>query len=496
LTNLTHTFVISVSRHAELWRTIYEWHPAFEWDNPIGDEIPFLIMYIIGWAAFLIWGGALIKASRSVKVYAHKRKADTSENYQLPKVDLALIVIAALTIYMAICSRRFIPIGAIAACPLIAMLIDQAVRAISAAYNFHKQNRLVVPPMPDKVQLFFVVAALVVVSTLGVWWGIKFKYIYLDPWPLHQRLSSVFMRMTASYVKPFYACRFIKDNKLKGKMFNYWTEGGFIAWGQEPDPNTGETPLKLFMDGRAQAAYEPNTYMTWSDIMAGGPTALNARAREHALTNEDCVKIGRWLDARLKAYNIWVVLMPSDKFGDSFVRGLERSPNWTVVYFDDWQKVFVDMTTGQGKKVFDGIITGQTLYPDKSFENLAKARIVRLYGEGKDPEKKGLGFAIESFKLCPSQSAINEIISYADFPDLKAAVTEFCKNYIDDLGKDKNLYAQKDGFIQRVWIAQKAVNYLQGVAKDNKDVKLAQLCVAKYKEYDDDQDILKDKISW
>ena len=31
--------------------------------------------------------------------------------------------------------------------------------------------------------------------------------------------------------------QFIRDNKLKGKMFNYWTEGGFIAWGQDPDPN-------------------------------------------------------------------------------------------------------------------------------------------------------------------------------------------------------------------------------------------------------------------
>jgi len=496
LTNLTHTFVISISKHAELWRTVYEWHPAFEWDNPIGDEIPFLIMYIIAWAALLIWAGALIKISRSIRAYTHKRKGDTSEDYQPPKIDLALMVIASLTIYMAICSRRFIPIGAVAACPVIAMLIDQAVRAISAAYNLHKQNRLTVSPMPQKVQLSFIIAAFIAVSTLGIWWGIEFKRIYLDPWPLHQQFTSVFMRMSASYIKPFYACRFIKDNKLSGKMFNYWTEGGFIAWGQEPDPNTGKTPLKLFMDGRAQAAYEPNVYMTWSDIMAGGPTALNALARGRALTNDDYVKIGRWVDARLKASNIWVVLMPADKFSESFVKGLDRSPDWTPVYFDDWQKLFVDMTTEQGKKLFDGIIKGQTVYPDKSFENLAKAHIVRLYGESKDSKKTGFEFAVESFRLCPSQSAINEIISYAEFPGLHSAVTEFCKNYIDDLEKNKNLYAQKDGFLQRVWIGQKAVNYLSTAAGETKDIKLAQLCLAKYKEYDNDQDILKTWLSW
>jgi len=496
LTNLTHTFVISVSKHAELWRTVYEWHPAFEWENPIGDETPFLIMYITAWLALLIWAAVRIKTSRSVKVYTHKRRGDSPEDYQLPRVDLALMVIAALTIYMAIRSRRFIPIGAIAACPVIAMLIDQTVRVISAAYNLYKQNRLTVSPMPQRVQLFFIIAALVVVSTLGGWWGFKFKRIYLDSWPLHQKFTSVFMRMSASYVKPFYACRFIKDNKLGGKMFNYWTEGGFIAWGQEPDPNTGQTPLKLFMDGRAQAAYEPNVYMTWSDIMTGGPVALSALARGRALTNDDYVRIGRWVDARLKAYNIWVVLMPSDKFDEPFVRGLERSSNWTPVYFDDWQKLFVDMTTERGKKLFDGIIKGQTVYPDKSFENLAKAHIVRLYGEGKNPEKTGFEFAVESFRLYPSQSAINEIISYASFSELHSAVTEFCKNYIDDLEKNKNLYAQKDGLLQRVWIAQKAVNYLQTVAKENQDIKLAQLCLAKYKEYDNDQDILKKWINW
>ena len=58
------------------------------------------------------------------------------------------MLIAALTIYMAIRSRRFIPIAAIAACPVIAMFIDQIIRAISAAINFRRHNRLSVSPMP------------------------------------------------------------------------------------------------------------------------------------------------------------------------------------------------------------------------------------------------------------------------------------------------------------------------------------------------------------
>jgi len=55
LTNLTHTFVISVSEHAARWRNIHEWWPAFDWDNPVGTAVPFLVMYIIAWIVLAVW---------------------------------------------------------------------------------------------------------------------------------------------------------------------------------------------------------------------------------------------------------------------------------------------------------------------------------------------------------------------------------------------------------------------------------------------------------
>ena len=66
LTNLTHTFVISVSKHAERWRDVHEWHPAFAWDNPVGTAVPFLVMYIIAWVVLAVWVVVLILTSRSV----------------------------------------------------------------------------------------------------------------------------------------------------------------------------------------------------------------------------------------------------------------------------------------------------------------------------------------------------------------------------------------------------------------------------------------------
>ena len=55
LTNLTHTFIISVSKHAEMWRQVNEWHPAFEWSNPVGSAFPFLIMLLLTIACAVYW---------------------------------------------------------------------------------------------------------------------------------------------------------------------------------------------------------------------------------------------------------------------------------------------------------------------------------------------------------------------------------------------------------------------------------------------------------
>jgi len=511
LTNLTHTFVISFSKHAERWRDIHEWRSAFDWSNRVGTGFPFLVLYILGIGLLILWlfsrllRPRLLKAPRNEleaqkKLYIKLSRAFgyaatvlvcwvTFVSFSLLELDfvsffwcavfvaiillsiyknvhfiylavlltllalwsgnaaagyngryfypfvilpvyavlhiiasalskpakykpeniafvtIAAVVslllmtvifnpfkfempvwkvgqffdlrrvfrpvyernvglsyknlfgtlyilnmvsiifwlglpylrevfgrtIAALTIYMAVRSRRFIPIAGIAACPVVAMFIDQIIRGVSASRNFYANNRLKVSRMPRSLQLSFTVAGALAVLFFGTWWGLRFKLVYLDPWPSDPKLSSVFMRMTASDAKPFYALKFIKDNKLEGKMFNYWTEGGFIAWGQEPDPNTGKTPLQLFMDGRAQAAYNRDTFDIWTYIMSGGlpgsdgyeiMQAAQMRARVSGkkmgqnLTRDDYAKIGQSFSDELEKRNVWVVLMPSAVYND------------------------------------------------------------------------------------------------------------------------------------------------------------------------------------
>ncbi len=480
LTNLTHTFVISASEHAKMWRTVNEWHPAFEWSNPVGDEIPFLIMYIIAWVLLVAWAIVLILTSRFINRLP-KRK-DSSDEYHRPKVDLALMVIAALTIYMAIRSRRFIPIGAIAACPLLALFIDQMARAISAMRSFRNKGKLAVPAMTHRLQSYFIVAGAVAVVVFGTWWGFKFKYVYLDPWPTDTILNSVFMRMTASDAKPFWACQFIRMNNLKGKMFNYWTEGGFIAWGQNPDPDTGKTPLQLFMDGRAQAAYEPKAYRVWSEIMFGGHIVQITRQRKQKFTSAKYAEIGKWIDEQLKKHDVWVVLMPAKEFNSHFVKGLERHPDWRLVFSNNKMKLYIDSSTPQAKELLERVV-----YPDDFTRYIIESCNLLLTGADMDARKKGFELAIKAFRINPSGAAMHNIVLSAQLPELEPFVTKFCKDYFDDFIENKDSYVKEHGYHHRMVAVFMAMDHLQRMASREKSYQDVKLYTIKRRQFLEEQ---------
>ncbi len=503
-TNLTHTFEISVSKHAERWRDIHEWHPAFEWSNPVGTAVPFAVMLAIACVVLAVWTLAMILTSGSVGRYAKRKAADTLD-YHWPKVDLPLMLIAALTIYMAIRSRRFIPIAGIAACPVIAMLIDQMIRAIAATYNFRRHGRLTVPPMPKELQLAFILAGAMAVAFFGSWWGLRFKHVYLDPWPNDPDLASVFMRMSASDAKPFFATTFMKMNRLKGKMFNYWTEGGIIAWGQEPDPNTGHTPLQLFMDGRAQAAYNRSTFDLWTMIMSGGPTVNNAgqKARllgkdiEDVLTVGDYKKIGAWVSEQLRAQNVWLVLMPAGQFSTPFTKGLDYiSYDWPLVLLNNKEKIFVDVNCPQGKQLFYGVNTGQTLYPDDFHKDLILGHTYLLQAD-LATRTKGFDFVKKAFEENRSPAPMLEMILIAArTQELIPQITEFCKSWVDDFEKNKDKYRAQNGYRLKLEAARLACIHLEKAAQAQKDPKLADTYVARMRDYTKERDGISDTKRW
>ncbi|MFC1738755.1 hypothetical protein ACFL1G_06890 [Planctomycetota bacterium] len=451
------------------------WHPVYENNLNIQYRNLFGILYLINLLSVSVWIAIpyLKKALGPLREQTEAQQQSQNHTYRSPKFDLVLTAIAALTIYMAIRSRRFIPIAAIAACPIMAAFLTQMIHTISASINFHKHNRCSVSAIPHKLQLFFTMVAAGAVIFFGTWWTVKFKRVYLDCWPTDAEFTSVFMRMTASDRKPFHAGDFIRENNLKGKMFNYWTEGGFIAWAQNPDPNTGKTSLQLFMDGRAQAAYKPATYRLWNQIMAGGPVGFEAAIRKKKLTNSDYIEMSRYISQELRKHNVWLTLMPLNDNSRNLVRAIETNPEWTVIFLNNKQKMFVDIKSPRGKKLFEGIKTGETKYPDDFSKYLYLAHIYK-YQNGIDAKKTAFNYALRAFNLKPSQVPLSEILSLAGVTQLKDKVEAFCIDFVDDTNKNKDEHQQSDGYFNRITAAIMACDYLRKIANNKEDQKLVE----------------------
>ena len=499
LTNLTHTFIVSVSEDAKLWKTVNEWHPAFEWSNPVGVEQPFLIMYILAWLVLVLWSITLFLKPRPVGKEARRSKSEVKGDYQWPKIDLALMFIAALTVYMAIGSRRFIPIAAIAACPIMALFINQTYCMVSAVINYKKNMTLSLSAVPAILRKIVVTYTFVVVTIivlfLTVWWGYWYKAIYLDPWRDSPYLSSVFMRMSASYAKPFRTCQFIRDNKLHGKVFNYWTEGGFVAYGQIPDPNTGKTPLQLFMDGRAQAAYNTKAYNRWMYIMSGGSPAQRAtRAGRKQMTSSDYKAIGEWLDETFQKENVWVVLMPAAQFSSTIVRALETHPDWRLIFMNNGQKMFADVKSAQGKKLYNGLDTGQTKFPDE-YSKLVTTAHALLRTKDEENIKQGMARLAKALEINPSQIVVMELFDAARMhKELGRVTAGILQKYFEDFDANKNDYVKKDGYRNKLIAAMLAGNYLGNIS--HKKPELAESYTNKVSQYSKEQAAMQSKSRW
>ncbi|MHC5137641.1 MAG: hypothetical protein ACYSN7_03715 [Planctomycetota bacterium] len=478
LTNLTHTFEISVSKHAESWRQVNEWKPAFDWmdktttqPNPVGNEEAFAVLCILTAIAMLFWliGQFLKPKSVTKRVRKNQPPEISTDAFQWPKIDLAIIVVSLLTIYMAIRSRRFIAIAGPAAAPAVFLMILQSWQMFSAWFSWKKDGLLQAHSLSPIIQRFVRYATVLVILGFGVYWGMKYKRIYLDPWPTDDRYNTVFMRMTASHLKPFEVGEFINDNEINGRVFNYWTEGGAVAFGQIPDPENGKIPLKLFMDGRAQAAYDHDIFRLWQTIHAGGPVARQAMMKDKKIDPERMKEVAAWIDEQLRKHEVWVALMPKSQESSTFMRALTQRANWKTAYLDNTQHLLVNIETPQGKQLIDKILKDEAVFPDaysKSvttstaiFENNYRERTKDLY-----PMTKA------AFENRPDPSSVLPMIEIAKrIPGLRTMITADLQSYVDNFVQHKDDYQKQDGYSLRLNSAEISARFLSQLLPEQKN---------------------------
>ncbi len=516
LTNLTHTFEISVSKHAESWRQVREWKPAFDWmdkttaeANPVGNEEAFAMFCFLTLTALLVWLSAYLITTRINKQPAKKSspKSPPVDACSWSKINLALVVVALLTIYMGIKSRRFIAIAGSAAGPFVFLFFKETFANIPRKVNtvltiiligisiffisfwnilfsgfdkldFSWQARLVVEILILSLigSLYFLQKrenslhkmlrfSPALLFTLGIvilggHWGSIYKRVYLDPWPNDPYYNSVFMRMTASNLKPIQACEFLKHNTISGKVFNYWTEGGAVALGQEPDEKTGHIPLKLFMDGRAQAAYNHDKFRLWQDIFSGGQIAQQARFKGKKITKEQRKQIGNQIEKRF-GNDVWVVLMPGSQGDSIFMKSIKATGHWRTVYIDHIQHVMVNINTPKGKDLIDKLLKDELWFPNDYSKSLttyiaiSENRMSSRYPELYDLAKK-------VFDEYPHPSATITLRNLSHTPLFRERVLNDTKNYLEDFVQHQEQYKDEDGYLQSLSSARICADFLAG----------------------------------
>lgn len=473
LTNLTHTFEISVSKHAESWRQVNEWKPAFDWmdktsttPNPVGEEEAFAVLCILTGLVLLAWLAGYFLKPQAAKGGRKSPRQQDNLPFNRPRIDLAIIVLSMLTLYMAIQSRRFIALAGSAAAPAVFLMARQAWQMITAKF---KSGILSAPVFANtRVAFSGCIVLTIFLTALGIFWVTKFKQVYIDPWPTDNRYHSVFMRMTASHLKPFEVCEFINKNNLRGRMFNYWTEGGAIAFGQHPDKETGQIPLKLFMDGRAQAAYNHDKFRLWQLIHGGGPIAQQALAEGRKLTGEQLREVGIWIDKQLKSYQVWVILMPQSQEDSTFMQALKLTPNWKTGYLDNTQHLLVDIDSPDGRKLIDNILNDKAVFPDSFsqklttstaiLENQFSQRLGDLYGLTKG--------AFEDYPYPAAALALNRLTGLAQF---REQATADLQSYLDDFTQNQEIYKKQNGFLLRLGSAEIAARCLMQLRGQEKE---------------------------
>ena len=239
------------------YRTLGEWLPPFEKGGIRSPLFPYGIAAFVGGAAVSLW---TISKSR--------RRAAAS----VP------IFVGALTLFMALQSRRFIPLFALTE----VLVVGQALSVLIAVGV-------------RKVPAY---APALAAALLGLW--------LMSGRPL---ASWAFTDLTARNSFPMDTCGFMKENGFTGKTFNYYNWGGFIQL-------CTNARMKVFIDGRAETVYDDATFLEYLEILHQRPGWEKAIADSGA------------------EFVLWPLNM------GSVVKELSGSSHWRVLYRDPVSVLF------------------------------------------------------------------------------------------------------------------------------------------------------------
>ncbi len=265
LENLIHPLTVAVGEEGNQWREVIEWKPVFD-TNGFGKTLAYAIFLICFGVALMTWWFLFFTKPFSDDRHGRRRQPKHAEDVPWPKIDLAQIGMIAITLIMSIKSRRFVFLGGVVLAPFLAVTVQEVINMICVRRLARRHEPLGLPVLPRRLVWAGVALSLVGTLAATIVFGVTMRNKYFKEPGSKTSGDSVFRKMVVVSDQPVAAMQFFKENRLQGVILNGWTHGGFVGFHQTPDAETGEAPCKLFIDGRAQAAYTIEHYQHWGDL--------------------------------------------------------------------------------------------------------------------------------------------------------------------------------------------------------------------------------------
>lgn len=458
LANLTHPLVISVSANAALWRLVDEWHSPFESGASVQEPG---VRFFIGFLVVVAATGAtwwFLRSRHREAPQGARRRGSTAAGRPEVGAHLPWLAVAVVTLLLAVQSRRFIPLAAFSSAPLLGGWFDEIAHTWPARAGAD-------PARGRRRRSVAAAAAGLLALVLAGFWGWRFVGAYLRPWPHSLGTVSMFDRMAWTFRRGSDAGRFITDNQIEGRMFDSWVDGGFLSWCETPDPLTGEIPLELLIDGRAQGAYTVETLLRYLETRSAGPVGARVARDQRQPSAEELEAMALWTDARLKEERIWVVLLPEDDAQTGIMKALGARPNWQIAFLAPDHVLFADTDDPRGRALVAGVLDGSTRFPDELSRHLTRASLLFRRGDPASA-RTALAEAVAAYDAEPVPLALQTARRASAYPELAPEVRAFFRRVLDDYEQRRERYRRENGFLVRNGAAIVAATYLRDVTRN------------------------------
>jgi hypothetical protein len=451
LANLTHPVEVSLSPYAQEWRLVGEWRPL--WDPAgFGTRGPFL--GLVGLAVVLLIG--CVRRDRMASGFGKRRAPGPPSGAVVDWSDVALLVV---TLAMATLSRRFLPILAILLAPLLAVWGQRLLDAWRPAGH----------PGVRRVALGVCCLA---VGIGGLLFGLRFRRVYLQPWPPDAAHASLLDRLTHTFQWPHGACEFLRLNDQTGTLFAFWQETGYVMWAQDPEPATGRLPVQVFIDGRAQGAYPIETFRRYIHLRDGGPTGGAVKQQERRFTPAEANEVRAFLQGNLRALGVNLALIPAEEARIPISQALFNTPGWQVVYMDHRHSLLADTTTPEGKALAEGVWSGTTRFPAGESGGLTRCFLL-LQRRDEASGREALTLARQVLAQEPSQRAVVYAVQAGEVAGLGDELDVLLRATAESYLGQREVLLRHDGTYGALEAALAALGNLQARAQRRGDTATA-----------------------